>query len=571
MTDDAAKPDWRRLPLDPQGFFDLPDGFDRKQLKRSYNRFIRAFKPETHPAEFQRIRAAYEELDLALRYGDTLGARFASHSSSEAQSWASPAAGTSRPAPRRGQAAPQPAPGPPSPALHERVAKESIPKLYAELQKKPDKSPYDFYALALMSDVCDRRDGLQFCRWLLAGIRTFPGNFALQRLLHAYLGSPLPPKALPKLLIATAKAIGRDVFYPMTEPAWDALLREESLDAFVSTLRQCEQHLRDVGISGKMVFTIRMLRTACWKTSAASPAAAGWAAEALEFIESNFGHIPPTMEFEVDLLGVMQEYLKVRHLFVSAGGLRARLDRTLQDFFSSDQLVADAAVVEQQLELAADADGLLDAFPIKDDPAVEAFYALWGWVSYEVAERCCEPENEEVNTNLWAGRVHALLVQLEAKTDSSALGKSWNWAGALLRLAQAAVYIATGLTALILCMTIALSIGDQRDSAVLIISVVVSTTAAVLAGFFVGGWLSKLILEKLFHPFCFRMAAKCYRSIWRRDALDLLGRSRLPFNLFNALLNHTASNQISTSIWVTNMVSQDYALALYAMAIRHIV
>ena len=66
-SDDA--PDWGLLPSNPIPFFGLEPGFDRTALKRSYNRLIRRFKPEKHPAEFQRIRAAYEELEHALRYG----------------------------------------------------------------------------------------------------------------------------------------------------------------------------------------------------------------------------------------------------------------------------------------------------------------------------------------------------------------------------------------------------------------------------------------------------------------------------------------------------------------------
>jgi curved DNA-binding protein CbpA len=72
MTADDQAPDWRLLPHDPQAFFALPDEFDRKDLKRAYNRFLRQFKPEKHPAEFQRIRAAFEALDNRLRYGESL-------------------------------------------------------------------------------------------------------------------------------------------------------------------------------------------------------------------------------------------------------------------------------------------------------------------------------------------------------------------------------------------------------------------------------------------------------------------------------------------------------------------
>ena len=160
MSEDAPQPEWRCLPHDPQSFFALADGFDRKDLKRAYNRLIRRFKPETHPEEFQRIRAAYEQLDQMLRYG---GGMPAFQPPTQAESgWSHEPREEPGAAAGPGQDATL-APDLP-PELHERVATEAPASLYKELQQKAEKSPYDYYALALLSDVCDRRDGLQFAR-----------------------------------------------------------------------------------------------------------------------------------------------------------------------------------------------------------------------------------------------------------------------------------------------------------------------------------------------------------------------------------------------------------------------
>ena len=67
MSEAPFIPEWHRLPHDAAGFFGLAAGFERRDLKRRYNEFIRQFKPEKFPQEFQRIRAAYEQLDLGLR------------------------------------------------------------------------------------------------------------------------------------------------------------------------------------------------------------------------------------------------------------------------------------------------------------------------------------------------------------------------------------------------------------------------------------------------------------------------------------------------------------------------
>ena len=54
MTEPAG-PDWNLLPHSPEEFFGLETGYDRKDLKRKYNQFLKQFKPEKHPQEFQRI------------------------------------------------------------------------------------------------------------------------------------------------------------------------------------------------------------------------------------------------------------------------------------------------------------------------------------------------------------------------------------------------------------------------------------------------------------------------------------------------------------------------------------
>ena len=69
MGESSSEPDWSLLPHQPEAFFELQDDYDRKDLKRRYNRLLKQYKPEKFPEEFQRIRAAFEQLDNQLRYG----------------------------------------------------------------------------------------------------------------------------------------------------------------------------------------------------------------------------------------------------------------------------------------------------------------------------------------------------------------------------------------------------------------------------------------------------------------------------------------------------------------------
>ena len=69
MMSERGEPRWELLPHDPVGFFELAGSFDRKTLKQRYTDLIRHFKPEKHPSEFQRIRAAFESArcEVAIR------------------------------------------------------------------------------------------------------------------------------------------------------------------------------------------------------------------------------------------------------------------------------------------------------------------------------------------------------------------------------------------------------------------------------------------------------------------------------------------------------------------------
>lgn len=63
-----ADPDWDLLARDPVAFFELAEGWDRRDLRRAYGRWIKRFKPDAHPDEFRRIRAGFERLEDDLRF-----------------------------------------------------------------------------------------------------------------------------------------------------------------------------------------------------------------------------------------------------------------------------------------------------------------------------------------------------------------------------------------------------------------------------------------------------------------------------------------------------------------------
>lgn len=53
--------DFRHWPTDPHELLGVSASADTKSLRRAYTALIRQFKPEQHPEQFQKIRAAYEQ------------------------------------------------------------------------------------------------------------------------------------------------------------------------------------------------------------------------------------------------------------------------------------------------------------------------------------------------------------------------------------------------------------------------------------------------------------------------------------------------------------------------------
>ncbi|QDT65547.1 hypothetical protein [Calycomorphotria hydatis] len=64
LPDDVSQ--W---PNDPRLLLGVDRHTDEKTLRRAYTKLIRKYKPEQYPEEFQRIRAAYEQLKQIIAYG----------------------------------------------------------------------------------------------------------------------------------------------------------------------------------------------------------------------------------------------------------------------------------------------------------------------------------------------------------------------------------------------------------------------------------------------------------------------------------------------------------------------
>lgn len=367
-----ANPDFSKLPGDPLAFFELGLDFDRDGLRRAYGRLIKQFRPDTHAQEFQQIRGAYEQLDSQLRYG---GTRVVRTFQPQPQSvWESlERAQVSLPGTTTPKASPDSSPSPSPRSLSERLRQEPAAEVYRELKQKKDKTPLDFYTLAVLSDLVEPREALTFLKWLLTGLQQHREEPGLCRLLQEYLRTDVATAQLPQVLLTVAKLITNDRFYYFTESGWDRLLRAGDFALFRRTLASCENSLRDYRIAGKMAFYLHLFRAAIWLADD------DWLDETIKFLEDNGQELRD--DFELDLCLQLRKFAQQAPRFVNGNSLRKKIVDAVQGYCTLPPLEAMQIIIRTQAEIAADAYAVMNAFPVPDPNEGAEIWQVWSMVT----------------------------------------------------------------------------------------------------------------------------------------------------------------------------------------------
>lgn len=553
--------DWSLLPHSPQAFFGVEDGFDRRDLKRKYNRLIRRFKPEKSPAEFQKIRAAYEILDNHLRYGTQLD-RVSENAipyqwqTDELAVDAARAASTRAEKGALSQGHSSPIAAPP---LQEQIRREPLAQVYQKLAQKPEKQPYEYYALAVMSDIVHRKDNLQFVRWILQGLVKYPQDYGLTCLLYEYLRGPVPEQALAGLLVAVSQAVPNDTFYALTEPLWRRLLRGRTFAKFCETLKKCTDNLQDIGIDGRLVFLIEMLRAAIWVADH------DWIEEVTTLIDENFERIPVHLQFDVDILGMLNKYVAQRPAFLASHPLRERMDSALRDYFSEDQALGDRSVLNCQILIAEDPASILQAFPFETENEYSDIYLLWSYVTADVAERHSEEPAQPVNLSVWGTRGRALFQRIERNIKASSIGWGRIVADWGYQLLLGALYFTH-----IVCVTIFLVTAtlNDWDNLGIILFILFGLGGG---GWFLARWIHHRFLRPRWQNYLYQKLTRYYKEISRIELAEFLQRSQFNYQELKELMISSDVSGLDLAQSTYEHYQMDYALAIYAAALTSLV
>ncbi len=543
--------DWNKLPHDPRGFFGLEENFDRKDLKRSYAQLIKQFKPETAPEEFQRIRAAFEYLEGILRYGKQdaqfLGGTKYHWNAESSLNQAGDPSGTIR-----GSDAPQsPTPLPVAP-LHERLKSEPPATLYRQLQQVEKKSPFDFYALALLSDVVKPNEGL-FFRWLLEGLKSYPDDNGLMTLFYECLRTELPIDLLPGLLLATSKVVQNDWYYFLTESAWHRLLIHSTFETFRRTLEQCEKNLKSFRMSGRLAFYLQIMPRAIWK---ADPA---WVTQVFDWITTSGVQLPKQLESDMHFLEQLREYhFQLPAVLKQAHPMLEHILKCVEQFFMGQGLQRDQIVVQNNLDFAAAPLDLLAAFPHTEDETIHQghwnTWLLWENISNDVAERHGVIE-DRVNRQQLLPVVHALL------RDQSA---SWTASPSLrygYRISNMAAYVMVFITPWLLLS------GLIQFVPVSCFLILFLSVGGVWGYHF---WFKPKFFEPFWHKRISRFVTESYYGQWRQRFVQLLEANPVPMSeLVGATSAIVSQHEEFRHGQILNaFLANDMGLAFFATAVR---
>jgi len=538
---------WSLLPHDPRGFFGLGDTFERKELKRAYNVLLKQYKPEKFPEEFKRLRAAYETLDRELRYGQA--ARVATEreqyewTRSTSKATADPQTTTTAPSE---ESTTEPV------AFHQRLKQESPVVLYKELLNRQNKTPYEYFTLALIADVVTEKP-LLFYQWIATGLQEHPNDQGLVSLLKEYFETPIDVNALPKILIATSKVVKTDLFYYLTERCWQQLLAKADFPVFQSTLHQCESNLKLFDDRGKHAFYSHILKRAIWKADDQ------WLDRVFNFLDNNASNLNSDSEFTLHLLEKMRDFQSKSQKLVGNNPIRQKIRDTIVAYYSSDTEVGDRMVLECQLEFADSPDAMLRAFSpdllSKGNNGAGSMWTIWNAMSEEVLER-----NGLTPPDTNPSKFNARLFRLMRDLDST-----WG----INRLETIAFYALNFLPYLLFAALPFILFGGWLFQ---------FKTLQLLAPLMMGGgialfhfWLRPKTIRPIFTKMVHKSIRRQYHMLWRGRFVQFFEATQATMgDMNNGLMQivYSKETNLTAATHLVDFVPSDLGIAFYSQAVR---
>lgn len=545
----SSDPDWSLLPREPERFFGLESGFDRKQLKRAYNERIRVFKPEKFPDEFQTIRSAFEQLDNQLRYGQTSEQFMVSFPSNSDQGyeWSS-STGSSMEA----QSASKP------PTLQSRLKTEQPVEVFQWLKKTENKSPYEYFAVAALSDVVKKDPALYF-QWLLTGLRDHPNDPGLIELVREFLLRSHADADLVSLVAATSKVVNSDRFYYLTEKAWLGLLGRIEFAKFKTLLSRCESRLNIHSNHAQIVFYCELLKASILIADES------WVNEKFDLLQSSSLDDHPFLDHELSLLDALIAYRQqhqAQHQTQHRCAVRDRIHVAIKSYFTLDEAQGDAAIIDCQTYFVENAQSLLDAFAWGQETA-SPMVMLWMYINHDVTDRhefSVGTEVDERSTlKQFKSRVRDFLNDLDSSIafDGIYLMKFMGYQYGIGVVAFSLPFLA--MLPLIAFLEVSLVLGC---------GVAAGVAMFIVTNYFIyPRWI-----ESHFVDMVRKAVLKDYRRWWRGRFVQLFDATHATMDQMLPVVHDVLTHHAHFSgaiTWTPQLLNEDVGLLLYALAVPY--
>ena len=550
----GPEPDWSALPDRPLDFFGLEPDFDRIALKRAYNKLLRHYKPEKFPAEFQRLRAAYEHLEEMLRYGDA----------SAATTSFFPAALPIPSALRKEKPAPEPAPL--SLDVAALVGNTALAEVRQRLRTHPVKSPEEWIQLALLNEELEPDDPLSLYGPLIEAIPATQGSGIVAHFLSEACREALPPEAATRLLLKLTKlttgsgrrpGLDPNWYYYLTEKLWTDLLPQVRFEDYADLLGRCRGEVGSDGFLGYTVLLIRLLRHGVLHVSAE------WRDDAIGVISGAFHQLPADLQNDINLFDWLDRYRQKREEFLGVHPWREVYDEALMRILAGDEVEADHAFLRAQVSALDEPEALFEAFPIegnfiaRDSHHEDLAYA-WEpllWYADDVADRSetiHAAQSDPADPAEVKDQIHEFFRQIEKHTDKSALGRMWNFFGFFILILHIALAV--------LPFFFVSRADESAKDAVIILSIIWATLC--VAAFVRHWWHFALQRVPLF------FANKLYKKLWRGEIATFLANTHIPLDEFERVLVEMNEDDITNDAFILAAVNRDAGMLFYSLALR---
>jgi hypothetical protein len=535
---ESDEPNWALITMNPTAFVGLSEGFQRNDLKRAYTSLIKRYKPEQFPSEFQRIRAAYEQLDHQLRYGSMSEAplRTASPHDVSDQADVSVRHATS------------------STELDDTRMSTAAAESYQQLEKLAVKSPRDYYRLAVLADVVHAAKPNLFLLWIVRGLKQYPNDQGLLRLAYAALASGVANDAAPRVLPAICDAIRTDHFFALTESLWLHYMKQTSFDEFTKLLHKCESQISDHRVTVRVAFYSQLLRSAMFI------APLDWIRKTREFILAHTEYMPNYLEFDLEVTIALTRYREANCILPKPDTVRHYIHEAMVTYCQGSERAGNQAVVELQLAAVKNHEYFANAFPWKDNEELVYAWMAWEWVCEDVRQRLAMPVlrlNPQAREAVLKDAIDTYLRPAEnARVLSIQSTTYWH-------LAACVVSVFAGLVLAVAICDFTFGTEYSSDIYLLIVPTVCLAAYACFGA---------RPLQRLVRGWKNERLDGIYAQFWRphlfRTIADLHGDYEFLVGRLQEIERGNRKSVVPAFHEVNNRIASDYGLAFYAAAIK---